>query len=342
MSHNKRTDPPSALAAVIGGAASALASLVGGWLAYSRLFVNHNMRLPLAVNAERRIFTSPRIGVVNYYADTHAPGRPLVLVHAINAAGSAYEMRPLFEHYRAQRPVYAIDLPGFGFSERSNREYTPQLYTQAIVEFLATQVKETADVVALSLGSEFSARAALERPDLFHSLTMISPSGLSADRKKKASQQVSGTGGSDAAFALLSFPLWSQAFYDLLATRASIRYFLKQSFLGDVPQDLMDYDYLTAHQPGARFAPIYFVSGRLFTPNIRDTVYERLTVPVLVLYDEDFFVSFDMLPRLLNTCPNWKAVRITPTRGLPHWEKLDETTRTLEEFWREKVSEQPS
>lgn len=342
MPQNKRTGITSALVAAAGGAASALASIIGGWLAYSRLFVNHDMRLPLAVNAERKIFTSPRIGVASYYADTHAPGRPLVLVHAINAAGSAYEMRPLFERYRGERPVYAVDLPGFGFSERSNRVYSPQLYTQAIVEFLATQVQEAADVVALSLGSEFSARAALERPDLFHTLTMISPSGLSAEKKKKASQQVSGTGGSEAAFNILSFPLWSQAFYDLLGTRASIRYFLKQSFVGDVPQDLVDYDYLTAHQPGARYAPVYFVSGKLFTPNILDAVYERLTVPVLVLYDQDFFVSFDMLPRLINTCSNWKAVRIAPTQGLPHWEKPDETARALETFWQERTEAQPS
>jgi pimeloyl-ACP methyl ester carboxylesterase len=323
----------------MGGVLSAFASIAGGWIAYSRLFVNRDLRLPLAMAAERRIFTSPRIGVVSYYADGHAPGRPLVLVHAVNAAASAYEMRPLFERYREERPVFALDLPGFGFSERSNREYSPQLYTQTIVEFLATQVKQPADVVALSLGSEFCARAALERPDLFHTLTMISPSGLSGKRAKKASQNLSGTAGSSAAFGLLSFPLWSQAFYDLLTTRASIHYFLKQSFVGDVPQDLMDYDYQTAHQPGARFAPLYFVSGRLFTPNIYDAVYERLTVPVLVLYDEDFFVSFDLLPRLLNTCPNWKTMRIAPTRGLPHWESLGESASALETFWRTPMAE---
>ena len=30
---------------------------------------------------------------------------------------------------------------------------------------------------------------------------------------------------------------------------------------------------------------------------------------------------------------NRRAVRIAPTKGLPHWEKLPETTAALDEFW---------
>ncbi len=328
----------SPLQAGIGGVLSALGSVTAGWIAYSRLFINHDMRLPLAVQAEHRIFSSPRIGVISYYADRSASGRPLVLVHAINAAGSAYEMRPLFERYRGQRPVYAPDLPGFGFSERSDRVYTPALYTQAIIELIATQVGEAADVVALSLGCEFAARAALERPDLFNSLVLISPSGLTEGRAEKASQAVSGTGVGDLAYAGLAFPLWSQPFFDLLATRASIRFFLEKSFVGDVPPDLIEYDFLTAHQPGARYAPLYFVSGKLFSRDILESVYKRLELPVLVLYDRDFFVRFDLLPRLVNQCANWRAARITPTLGLPHWERLEETAQHLESFWRDPAA----
>ncbi|MBZ0306880.1 MAG: alpha/beta fold hydrolase, partial [Anaerolineae bacterium] len=147
---------------------------------------------------------------VSYYVDKSQVGRPLVLLHSINAAASAYEMRPLFNHYRTLRPVYALDLPGFGFSERPNRVYSPDLYKETITDFLQTQVGEAADVIALSLSSEFAALAALEQPSLFHSLTMISPSGFSYKGRS-----------SDATYQLFSFPLWSQAFYDLLTTRPS-------------------------------------------------------------------------------------------------------------------------
>ena len=63
-------------------------------------------------------------------------GRPLVLVHTINAAASAAEVRPLFESLSRHRTVYAIDLPGYGLSERADRLYTPRLMTDAIHDWV--------------------------------------------------------------------------------------------------------------------------------------------------------------------------------------------------------------
>jgi pimeloyl-ACP methyl ester carboxylesterase len=314
-------------------AASVTAPLAAG-IAYSAFAVDHAVPLPPAINAERRRLRSPQAGTLSYYVDERGTGRPLVLVHSINAAASAYEMRPLFERYRGQRPVYAPDLPGFGFSERSDRAYSPELYTAALLDLLreVKSDREAPDVVALSLGGEFAARAALQHPELVHSLTLISPTGLTAKEQRNRSER--GSAG-NTLYQLFRFPLWSQAFYDLLASRPSIRYFLQMSFVGDPDPELVAYAYATAHQPGARFAPFTFVTGQLFTPDIRESVYERLTVPVLTLYDQDAFVRFDTLPDVLARNPRWRATRIAPTKGLPHFERLDDTTRALDAFWQE-------
>jgi len=318
---------------LLGGLLAGIAGLVGGWIGYSRLIVNHHLPLPPAIDAERKHFISRDAGLLSYYVDKEAEGRPLVLIHSINAAGSAYEMRPLFNYYRTTRPVYALDLPGFGFSERSDRPYSPRLYAQAILDFLVTQVRQPADVIALSLSSEFAALAAAEKPDSFNTLSMISPSGFTDRRHKAGSQRARQSGTSDFLYNLFSFPVWSQAFYDLLATPASIRYFLQQSFVGPLYPALADYSYITTHQPGARHAPLYFVSGKLFTPDIRDWVYDALNIPALVIYDHDPYVRFDTLDAFVNAHANWYSRRITPTRGLPHFEHLTETTQTLDDFW---------
>src|SRR5690606_34858556 len=216
---------------------------VGGWLAYSRFLVNHNQTLPSAIEASRRTFVGRRLNrAMSYYMDASTPGRPLVLIHSINAAASAYEMRPIFEHYRTRRPVFALDLPGFGFSDRSDTHYSPRVYADSIRDFLDEVPGEAPDVIALSLGSEFASWAALEEPDRIHSLTMISPSGFTPREQKGSSQRAGESRTGDRVYEILSHPLWSQAFYDLLTTRAGIRYYLKKSFVGPLDEGLVDYD----------------------------------------------------------------------------------------------------
>lgn len=329
MSQNK-----SKILAAVGGLVGTAVSLpTAAWIVYSKLFINHNLPLPDAIPAAKAQFNSEAAGTINYYYDNSGKGRPLLLIHSVNAAASAYEMRPLFEHYRGTRPVYALDLPGYGFSERSDRTYTAELFEQAILDLVKDKIGEPVDAVALSLGSEFLARAALAEPDWFRSITLISPSGFNAQGKGRATQRVSANQSSDTAYKWLAFPLWGQALYDLIATRRSIKFFLEKSFYGSIADGFVDYGYLTSHQPGAANVPLYFVSGRLFTPGVKTAVYEKVTVPGLIIYDEDFFVRFDTLPDLVANKANWQAARIEPTRGLPHWECLSEVVATLNHFW---------
>jgi len=307
--------------------------LAAGWIAYSRFGLDKRLPLPDAISAERQVFLSQASGWLSYYVDKQASGRPLVLIHSVNAAASAYEMLPLFQRYRAQRPVYALDLPGYGFSNRLPRPYSPQLFQDVVVEFLETQVGEPVDAIALSLGAEFTARAALARPDLFHSLVLISPSGLKGSGGASRSQRAGDSGASNALYPLLSFPLWGRALFDLIATRRSLDYYVKGSFVGKPFAGLTDYGYYTAHQPGAENVPLYFLSGQLFTRAVAEQVYEQVQTPTLVIYDRDQFVRFDGLPAVLEHNPAWRAVRIAPTLGLPHFEKPDETTAAIDAFW---------
>lgn len=326
-------------ATAIGAAAvtAPIAAGIASGIVYSAVAIDHAVPLPPAVTAERRRLPGAAAGAVSYYADESTPGRPLVLVHSVNAAASAYEMRPLFEHYRGRRPVYALDLPGFGFSERSDRSYLPALYITALLDLLREiePGRGPADVVALSLGGEFAARAALQQPELVRSLTLISPTGLTAWPQRNRAERASASQAGARLQGFVRFPLWSQAIYDLLVSRASLRSFLKMSFVGAPDRGLLEYDYATSHQPSARFAPFAFVSGQLFTPDIRESVYKHLPISVLVLYDQDAFVRFDALSGVLERNRNWRATRIAPTKGLPQFERLDDTTKALDTFWQE-------
>ncbi len=319
----------------IGGLISAVVATAAGWIVYSKKYISHHLKYGDALDAERKDFPSQRAGRLSYYSDKKGKGTPLVLLHSINAAASAYEMKPIFEHFKDQRSVFALDLPGYGFSERSDRLYSPQLYQNAIHDFLKDVVGEQADVVALSLSSEFAALCAAHSPDLIRSLTMISPTGFTPPRTDKITERANRRGARSKAYALQAVPLWNRPLFDLISSRPSIQFFLNKSFEGLVPEHLVDYAYHTAHQPGAQYAPTYFLSGKLFTPAVRETVYKTLDLPVLVLYDRDPYTHFEMLPLMLRNHENWHGVRISPTKGLPHWEQPEKTFKAMENFWSE-------
>jgi pimeloyl-ACP methyl ester carboxylesterase len=135
--------------------------------------------LPAAVSGERYEFASPAGRLSAYVA---GQGPPLLLIHSINASASAAEMRPLHEHYRATRTVFSVDLPGYGFSDRSDRNYTPRLMTDA-VHAVTEQIRARCgpapvDALALSLSCEYLARAAAEAPDAYRSVALVSPTGF--------------------------------------------------------------------------------------------------------------------------------------------------------------------
>jgi pimeloyl-ACP methyl ester carboxylesterase len=286
--------------------------------------------LPEAVDAPRADVVMEGGWRLAYYAERSAPGRPLVLVHSINAAPSSFEVKPLFDHYRSQRPVYSLDLPGFGHSERRPAGYTPELYARALETFLEKVVGEPADLIALSLGAEFAARAIGSKPAAVASLVLISPTGFS--RRVPPSPRVG-----RIAHKVLTIPVLSQALFDLVASKRSIAYYLGRSFVGKPPQATLDYAYATSHQPGARHAPLVFLSMQLFTPDAIDRLYAKLTdLPVLAIADRDPYIDFDHLDDFVAQHPNWSRLRLEPNMGLPQWERLPETIAALDAFWADR------
>lgn len=261
---------------------------------------------------------------------------PLLLVHSVNAAATAYEMRTLFEHYQGRRPVYALDLPGFGLSDRSDRAYTPELMTDAVHAAVrhiqASHGDGTLDIVALSLGCEFAARAATEAPNAFRSVALISPTGFDKRTARTAEAPAAdGTRAMPWLHGLLSVPLWKRGFFLALTSRASIRFFLRKTWgAKQIDEGLLEYDYITAHQPGAENAPHYFVSGYLFSTNAM-SLYRNLSMPVWMIHGvRGDFVDYSGKSRV-ERLPNW-TFDVVQTGAMPHFEKPTEFIQLYETF----------
>jgi pimeloyl-ACP methyl ester carboxylesterase len=71
---------------------------------------------------------------VSFYVAGRRRGRPILLLHDLGLGSSSYEMRPLFEALRWRRPTYAVDLPGFGLSDRADLPYDLPLFARVIAD----------------------------------------------------------------------------------------------------------------------------------------------------------------------------------------------------------------
>lgn len=296
------------------------------WIAHSRRNIFHNIPMTAALDGELKSVESSA-GTVAYYVAGPQSGAaraalPMVFIHSINAAPSSAEVRPLFEHYAAGRRVYAIDLPGFGFSDRRDIDYSPRLYRDVINQFMAEVVGGPADVVALSLSAEFVAQAALARGELYRALIFLSPTGMS--RRSLAIRS------SEALRRFLRVPFWSRPLFDLLTSRPSSRLFLSLSQRRGFDRDLCDYAYITSHQPGAEHAPFHFLAGRLFTPGIFD-VYLALDKPALVLYGDGPTAQYDRVDELRRR-PNWRIHHLQGCGELIHFDSPDGVIASIDEF----------
>jgi pimeloyl-ACP methyl ester carboxylesterase len=281
--------------------------------------------LPAPVPAERRDLAGRAGRLALWRAGS---GTPLLMLHSVNAAASAYEVRPAFERMARTHRVFAPDLPGFGASDRSDRRYDVPLYAAAVDDALDAIADECGDapvdVLALSLAAEFAARAAIARPGRVRTLAMVTPTGLDA-----RSARLDGAAGGDrevpGVHAIVAFRPWSQWLFDGLVARASVRYFLRRTWGGrDVDEGLVEYCWRTAHQPGARHAPLAFLSGRLFSRDVR-ALYGRLAMPVWVPHGtRGDFSDF--------SGAGW-------TRALPHWRLQPFDTGALVHFERPEAFE---
>lgn len=290
----------------------------------------HDDQTPPAVSGER-FYTQGDAGRVACYVAGSGP--PLLLVHSVNAAASAAEVRPLYEHYRASRTVYAIDLPGFGASERSDRVYTPRLMTDALLQVLdaiATRGHASpVNALAVSTGCEFLARAAAEHPERLDHLALVSPTGLRGKVPRRG--PAGSTRGLPWLYRALRGPGWGGALYLGLTRPAVIRYFLERTWGSKaIDEQLWAYDVLTARLPGSEYAPLYFLSGGLFSADIL-SVYESLTQPVWLSHGTRGDFTDYQGRSWLEGRGNWRF-SVYPTGALPHFELPERFIADYDDF----------
>ncbi|MGK7877450.1 MAG: alpha/beta fold hydrolase [Xenococcaceae cyanobacterium] len=220
------------------------------------------------IGVERKsIVTS--LGRMVYYTPTKTPWREtdnayseelptLVFLHGFGGGSSAYEWSKVYPAFASDYQVLAPDLIGWGHSEHPERNYQPDDYITTIIEFIENTCNQPTPVVASSLTAALTIRAATKQPDLFQSLILTTPAGLSDFGEDYSRSFFAG---------LVSIPIIDRIIYSAgIANAEGIRNFLKTRQFAcpeRVYPEIVDAYLKSAQQPNAEYAALSFVRGDL-------------------------------------------------------------------------------
>lgn len=243
----------------------------------------------------------------------------LVLVHGINAAGTSREFETVFESLAEEYHVIAPDLPGFGTSDRPPLLYSAPLYEQFLVDFLGDLTDEPI-VVASGLSGAYATLAAREAD--VSELVLLCPTDTT----------MGGEGGRRWVRSLLRSPLVGEALFNALVSKRSMRHFHADHGYYDMDnltEARLDYEWHSAHQDGARFAPASFLGGFLDPEESLETALPRVEAPVTLIWGRDASTTPLETGRSLADVSDAKLVVFDEANLLPHVEHPEQFVELL-------------
>ncbi|MBE9005730.1 alpha/beta hydrolase [Fortiea sp. LEGE XX443] len=236
---------------------------------------------------QRSIMTS--LGRMVYYTATGSPwqdqaiAKPekqtLVFLHGFGGGASAYEWSKVYPAFASDYHILAPDLIGWGRSEHPVRNYQIEDYLTTIREFFQQTCTGPVTAIASSLTAALTIRVAIAHPELFKSLILTTPAGLSDF----------GEDYSRSFFAqLVSVPIIDRLLYSTgVATEAGIRSFLEQRQFAQanrVYPEIVEAYLQSAQQSNAEYAALSFVRGDLcFDLSL---YIQQLTTPTAIIWGQ--------------------------------------------------------
>lgn len=270
-------------------------------------------------------------GLLSFYKEGSGP--PLIMIHGINPGASSHEMEVIFNNYRTNRTVYSLDMLGYGLSERPEIEYSTNMYTQHIhefIEYVKTLHNTKPDVIALGLTTEYLVTIANASPELLNKIILITPTGL--ENKVKRLNSVCRR----VAVNFFKLPIVGQGAFNLLTSKTFMnKYLARRIFVEprNISYLMLQQYYYTTHVAGAKNAPPFIISGDLVVENLLQK-YLNLKTPTLVIWGtgcEDCY-KLESIKAIMRDNNNIDEKVIEKGGLLSHIEKPDQFFNASDKF----------
>ncbi|MCM1981889.1 alpha/beta fold hydrolase [Lyngbya confervoides] len=212
-------------------------------------------------------------------------GSAVILIHGFGASGDHW--RHNLAALATQHRVYALDLMGFGFSDKPNPQsfsYTFETWADQVLDFCEAVVQAPVHLIGNSIGCIVALQAAVQDPHRCHSLSLLDCSLRLLHERKRPTlpwyQQIS----TPIFQRVLGLPPVGQFFFSQVARPGAIANFLRQAYHNSaaVTQDLVEYIYRPALEPGAAAVFLSFI--QYSHGPLAEDLLPQVRCPVLILW----------------------------------------------------------
>ena len=140
-------------------------------------------------------------------------GEPLLLVHSVGQ--SIYTWRELMPILAESYCVFAIDLPGFGYSDRPlSLNYSMDAMADVLVKCLDALGVKKAHAIGATMGAVYTMYAAVKYPDRFMKVVALTPGGITEQMPKKVKRLEKPLGAFyREMFGKKDYKKWMPSFY---------------------------------------------------------------------------------------------------------------------------------
>lgn len=259
---------------------------------------------------------------------------PILFIHSIGVGARSFMWRRNFEPLSHDFRAYAVDLLGFGYSDKPpTAPYSADLYVELITDFLRDVVGRPAAIVAHGLSAAFAVRVADEFPELVESLVLLTPTGA-----ENLNARPGMTGA--AFYGLLHSPVLGSSFYNAMTSERAIRDYARQQLFYEkrfATARLVSHYYAVSHLPGSQYAATAFISGYL-NSDIRDP-FARLEQRVTLVWGKQDMVNpIEQAGLLLRLNPRASVEVFDRCRQMPQEEHAVRFNALLRECFRKHAA----
>ena len=267
-------------------------------------------------------------------ADASGDGPKVLLLPALSSISTRREMRPLQERLAARYSTLAVDWPGFGEAPRPQVDWTPDAYAAFLAFVLSSVMPHPHAIIAAGHAATYVLKHAASASELTARLVLVAPTW----RGPLPTMAGGHRPFFDRLCRLVDVPALGPLVYRLNVNRLVVRYMGAGHVYSDpafLNEERLRQKLAVVRAPGARFASVRFVTGRLDPLASREAfldVAHRAGAPIQLVYGADTPPKSRAEMEALAALPDVRTARLPRGKLAVHEEFPDATFEAVRPF----------